>query len=69
MHANEVEMTYITIRLHWKGWYNLFNHFKWHLPNMYLIGVFVPFIILHMKVILAPMEMVPQFIVLYKEPK
>ena len=36
---------------------------------MYLIGVFVPFIILHVEVFLLPMEMTPQLVILHKEPK
>jgi hypothetical protein len=34
------------------------NQLKWHLPIKYLIGVFVPFIILHMEVFLKHVTMV-----------
>ena len=45
------------------------NHLKWHLSIKYLIGVFVPFIILHMKVFLLTMAMGLQLAILHKEPK
>ena len=59
----------ISIRSHGYGFYNLLTLLKWHLSIKYLIGVFVPFIILQKEVFLLTMALVLQFIIPYKEPK
>ena len=45
------------------------NQLKWHLSNKYLIGVFVPFIILQKEVFLLTMAMALQLVILPYEPK
>ena len=69
MHAKDVNMTFISIRSHWNCFYKFINHLKYHIPIKYLIGVFVPFIILHMEVFLLTMALVLQLLILHLELK